>query len=225
MLDRIFSRMARNRTTRWRSRKSCRATRLTIGQEATAAAAGPQGPGGPPQGVDVVRYGLGPRLPPASGVVPPRPSAAAPRLFREPAAHQPVLPARPGPIRGGPPSGRAVPSQGSSLVAAASIADGYQAAPRKPSRFLTARSDCPKDCPIGSWKKTSMARGKSPWRSTPTNWTPEKVAEFARYDLNHDGIITAAECLKVEKAKTGPSSSKRRIFKPRSGNTEYTFRA
>ena len=35
------------------------------------------------------------------------------------------------------------------------------------------------------------------------NWTPEKLAEFARYDLNHDGIITAAECLKVEKAKGG----------------------
>ena len=48
-----------------------------------------------------------------------------------------------------------------------------------------------------------MARDKSPWRSSPTNWTPEKVAEFARYDLNHDGIITADECLKVEKAKAG----------------------
>ena len=31
-----------------------------------------------------------------------------------------------------------------------------------------------------------------------TEWTPALVAEFNRYDLNHDGIITAAECLKVE---------------------------
>jgi Ca2+-binding EF-hand superfamily protein len=36
-----------------------------------------------------------------------------------------------------------------------------------------------------------------------TAWTPEKLAEFNRYDLNHDGIITAEECLKVEKAKAG----------------------
>ncbi len=27
----------------------------------------------------------------------------------------------------------------------------------------------------------------------------EAVAQFNKYDLNHDGIITAAECLKVEK--------------------------
>ena len=32
-----------------------------------------------------------------------------------------------------------------------------------------------------------------------SEWTPAVAAEFDRYDLNHDGIITAAECLKVEK--------------------------
>ncbi len=30
-----------------------------------------------------------------------------------------------------------------------------------------------------------------------TNWTPALVAEFNKYDLNHDGIITAEEVLKV----------------------------
>jgi Ca2+-binding EF-hand superfamily protein len=30
-------------------------------------------------------------------------------------------------------------------------------------------------------------------------WTSSKAAEFARYDLNSDGIITPEECLKVEK--------------------------
>ena len=33
-----------------------------------------------------------------------------------------------------------------------------------------------------------------------TDWTPAEVERFNRYDLNGDGIITAAECLKVEKA-------------------------
>ena len=34
-----------------------------------------------------------------------------------------------------------------------------------------------------------------------TEWTPERAAEFDSYDLNHDGIITAAEVLKVEARK------------------------
>jgi Ca2+-binding EF-hand superfamily protein len=35
-------------------------------------------------------------------------------------------------------------------------------------------------------------------------WTPELLDKFNRYDLNRDGVITAAECLKVEK-RTSPS--------------------
>jgi hypothetical protein len=35
------------------------------------------------------------------------------------------------------------------------------------------------------------------------HWTPDTVAEFEKYDLNHDGIITAAECLKAEKQRRG----------------------
>ncbi len=31
------------------------------------------------------------------------------------------------------------------------------------------------------------------------SWTAEKVKEFEKYDLNHDGVITADEVLKVEK--------------------------
>ena len=34
-------------------------------------------------------------------------------------------------------------------------------------------------------------------------WTAEKVAEFEKYDLNHDGIITADEVLKVERHPSG----------------------
>jgi hypothetical protein len=32
-------------------------------------------------------------------------------------------------------------------------------------------------------------------------WTSEAVAQFEKYDLNHDGIITAEEVLKVEKSR------------------------
>ena len=34
-----------------------------------------------------------------------------------------------------------------------------------------------------------------------SQWTPEKVREFESYDRNHDGFITAAECLQTEKEK------------------------
>lgn len=41
-----------------------------------------------------------------------------------------------------------------------------------------------------------------------TTWTDEKVAEFARYDLNSDGIITGRECLASLKGSgSAPSSS------------------
>jgi Ca2+-binding EF-hand superfamily protein len=30
-------------------------------------------------------------------------------------------------------------------------------------------------------------------------WTPDAVAQFEKYDLNHDGIITADEVLEVLK--------------------------
>lgn len=34
---------------------------------------------------------------------------------------------------------------------------------------------------------------------SPGSWTTAAVAQFARYDLNNDGMITPQECLKVEK--------------------------
>ncbi len=38
-----------------------------------------------------------------------------------------------------------------------------------------------------------------------SQWTPEKVREFESYDRNHDGFITAAECLQTEKEKQAAS--------------------
>jgi len=57
----------------------------------------------------------------------------------------------------------------------------------------------PKGLP--DWFLEKNVDGQITMADFATTWTPEKVAEFARYDLNHDGIITAAECLKVEKGK------------------------
>jgi Ca2+-binding EF-hand superfamily protein len=75
--------------------------------------------------------------------------------------------------------------------------------PRKPSRFLTARERLPKGLPDWFLEKDVNGDGQITMAEFTDTWTAEKVAEFDRYDLNHDGIITAAECLKVEKAKAG----------------------
>ena len=97
-----------------------------------------------------------------------------------------------------PPSGQAGSSPAS---AAASAPADAKPAPRKPARFLTARERLPKGLPDWFLEKDVNGNGQITMAEFTDNWTPEKVAEFARYDLNHDGIITAAECLKVEKAK------------------------
>ena len=93
-----------------------------------------------------------------------------------------------------------VSSPGVSSTAASSPADA-KPAPRKLGRFKTARERLPPGLPDWFLEKDVHGDGQVTMAEFTDNWTPEKVAEFARYDLNHDGIITAAECLKVEKAK------------------------
>ncbi len=104
------------------------------------------------------------------------------------------------------PSGPVVPSQASAAPPAgvsppASSPADAKSSPRKPGRFLTARERLPKGLPDWFLEKDVNGEGQVTMAEFTDHWTPEKVAEFARYDLNHDGIITAAECLKVEKAK------------------------
>ena len=75
--------------------------------------------------------------------------------------------------------------------------------PRKPARFLTPRERLPNGLPDWFLEKDVNGDGQVTMAEFTANWTPDKVAEFARYDLNHDGIITAAECLKVERGRAG----------------------
>lgn len=77
----------------------------------------------------------------------------------------------------------------------------------KSGRFLTAKERLPKDFPPSlSWfLELADEDGQVTMATYAANRSPEEaVARFAQYDLNHDGIITAAECLKVEKQQPGP---------------------
>jgi hypothetical protein len=100
------------------------------------------------------------------------------------------------------PSGRRWGSFGppQSPPSADSAADA-KPAPRRPNHLKPKRDALPKGLPDWFLKMDVNGDGQITMAQFATNWTPDKVKEFDRYDLNHDGIITAAECLKVEKEK------------------------
>jgi Ca2+-binding EF-hand superfamily protein len=76
---------------------------------------------------------------------------------------------------------------------------GAKPVPRKSGRFLTAKERLPQNLPEWFLQKDVDGDGQVTMAEFATEWTRERAREFDRYDLNHDGIITAAECLKAEK--------------------------
>jgi Ca2+-binding EF-hand superfamily protein len=74
----------------------------------------------------------------------------------------------------------------------------------KSGRFLTPHERLPKGLPDWFLQKDVDGDGQISMAEFASQWTPAAAAEFDRYDLNHDGIITAAECLKVEKQRSKP---------------------
>jgi hypothetical protein len=73
----------------------------------------------------------------------------------------------------------------------------------RPKRFLTARERLPSGLP--DWfLRAADDDGQVTMAQYAANYSPEEAAtQFAKYDLNQDGIITAAECLKAEKQQAG----------------------
>lgn len=82
-----------------------------------------------------------------------------------------------------------------------STASPGKPAARKSGRFLTPKERLPQGLPDWFIQKDADGDGQISMAEFASQWTPEKAKEFEAYDLNHDGFITAAECLKVEKAK------------------------
>jgi hypothetical protein len=83
--------------------------------------------------------------------------------------------------------------------APANVTKSQSTSPRKAIRFLTPHERLPKELP--DWFKTRDADGDGQisMAEFAADWTPAKVAEFLRLDLNNDGIITPDEFLKDEK--------------------------
>jgi hypothetical protein len=68
---------------------------------------------------------------------------------------------------------------------------------RKSHRFLSPHERWPKDLPDWFRNKDLDGDGQVSMAEFSTTWTATEEQEFARYDLNHDGLITPAECLKA----------------------------
>jgi hypothetical protein len=171
-------------------------------------ATGPKAPG----------FGEATGVAPAAGFSPPSPPGAV-AAFGPPGPGPKPPPEEPPPTA--PPATAAAPASappadhGSAAVpAAAPAAPGTAPAPSPPGpaaavpaaaatkprsgRFLTPTERLPKGLPAWFLAKDVHGNGQITMAEYATEWTPETAAEFNRYDLNHDGIITAAEVLKVE---------------------------
>jgi hypothetical protein len=72
----------------------------------------------------------------------------------------------------------------------------------KSGRFLTAKERLPKGLPEWFGEKDANGDGQVDMTEYARRWTPNLVEEFNRYDLNRDGVVTAAECLKTEHVKS-----------------------
>jgi hypothetical protein len=152
--------------------------------------------------------------PPSGGAAAPTPPPASPAAV--PTTHSRSPPAPSASPTNGPASSLsgspAAPSSGtplasgslskSSTASTATAAGDLKPPPTKgrlhtAKEFLLARG-------LPDWfMKQADEDGQITMAKYTDNWTPEKVAEFEKYDLNHDGIITADEVLKVEKQHGG----------------------
>jgi Ca2+-binding EF-hand superfamily protein len=72
---------------------------------------------------------------------------------------------------------------------------------KKSYRFLTPTERLPKGMPDWFVKSDADGDGQIMMVEYSSNWTESTAAEFARLDLDGDGIITPEECLAAEKPK------------------------
>lgn len=68
-------------------------------------------------------------------------------------------------------------------------------------RFLSPLERLPKGLPEWFARKDADGDGQVSMAEFSAEWDDAKAGEFAKYDLNGDGIITPQECLQAEKAK------------------------
>jgi len=69
---------------------------------------------------------------------------------------------------------------------------------RKSYRVATATERLPKGLPDWFARNDTDADGQVMMSEYMTEFTETKAADFAKYDINSDGVITPSECLEIE---------------------------
>jgi Ca2+-binding EF-hand superfamily protein len=72
---------------------------------------------------------------------------------------------------------------------------------RKPYRFLTPTERLPAGLPEWFMRRDANGDGQVTLAEFSESLTDEAVAEFAKYDLNNDGVITPRECLSAMRGR------------------------
>jgi Ca2+-binding EF-hand superfamily protein len=89
---------------------------------------------------------------------------------------------------------------------------------KKSFRVLTPTERLPKGLPTWFTRNDADADGQVTMAEYSTSYNDTTVAEFLKYDLDGDGIITPNECLQAEKNKSSSSSKKPGLTSERSSS-------
>lgn len=90
---------------------------------------------------------------------------------------------------------------GSGRYGSSSSSTSAKSGERKTYRALTPLERLPKGLPDWFARNDADADGQVAMAEFSSTWSDSKAEEFAKYDLNGDGFITSAECLKVDTKK------------------------
>ena len=93
------------------------------------------------------------------------------------------------------------PAPAAADAASSTATDAAKAVVKKPMRFLTAKERLPKGLPDWFADRDADGDGQVTMAEFAERWTPDTAREFDHYDRNHDGVVTAAECLKAGKGR------------------------
>jgi len=122
---------------------------------------------------------------------------------RQPASSNSSSGSSPGSSSGSPPrssSGNSPGSSSASSGSAASSASNNSA--KKSYRFLSPHERLPKGLPDWFLRKDADSDGQVTMAEyAPGGWSESMAEEFAKYDLNNDGVVTPEECLKAANSK------------------------
>jgi len=101
---------------------------------------------------------------------------------------------------GGGPSGPPSDSQ------AAGVASKSESESRKSYRFVSPTERLPEGLPSWFSQRDRNGDAQVAMAEYSSFWSPESAREFARYDINGDGIVTPQECLKAATGAVAPDS-------------------